>query len=72
MKKYKIEFYSELLGKRIVKVVENPRDYKNAIILEIVKEEKEVDLAQELFNFLVRTNKTVSIIYGGGSNENNK
>lgn len=40
MKKYKIEFYSKLLDKRIVKVVENPKDYEKAIILEVIEEPK--------------------------------
>lgn len=70
--KYKIEFYSPLLSKRIVKVVENPQDYKDAIILGVVKEQPQIDLAQELYNFLVSTNRIMSAVYGGGSNENNK
>jgi len=35
--KYKIEFYSQALCKRIVKVVNNPKDYPKPIILQILK-----------------------------------
>lgn len=72
MKKYKIEFYSPLLNKQIVKVVDNPQDYKNAIILEVIDEEPQFDLAKELYDFLTRQNKIAVAIYGGASNENNK
>lgn len=42
MKKYKIDFYSKLLDKRVVKVVEDPKKYNNAIILEVIEEPKTI------------------------------
>ncbi len=35
--KYKIEFYSPLLNRRVVKVVERPCEYQDAIILQVIK-----------------------------------
>lgn len=49
MKKYKIEFYSKLLDKRITKVVEDdPKNYEKAIILEVINEPEQFDLSKEL------------------------
>lgn len=42
MKKYKIEFYSKLLNKRIIKVVEDPKNYTDAIILEVIEEPRSI------------------------------
>lgn len=53
MKKYKIEFYSKLLDKRIVKVVENPKDYKNCIILEVIEEQKRTVNVQAIIALVI-------------------
>lgn len=42
MKKYKINFYSKLLNKRITKVVEDPKNYTDAIILEVIEEPRSI------------------------------
>lgn len=64
MKEYKIEFYSKLLNKNIIKVVADPKSYPGAIILEVREVSKGIDLQNEIIRFFEAQTNIYRLMHG--------
>ncbi|MEG1551047.1 MAG: hypothetical protein RR355_02135 [Oscillospiraceae bacterium] len=64
MKEYKIEFYSKLLNKNILKVVDDPKKYPHAIILEIREKSEAIDLQKEILKIFEAQTNIYRVMHG--------